>query len=72
MSENPNLAQSLHQSALYNFQNGLHEAITFQENAKTPQKNIGATSSQKVTPLGTEPHPTQAQQVGRNNKQISL
>jgi hypothetical protein len=72
MTENPNLSQSFHQSALYNFQNGLHEAITFQENAKTPQKNIEAISSEKVVPLGREPHPTQAQQVGPNNNQISL
>jgi hypothetical protein len=73
MSENPNYTQHSHQTALYNDQNGLHRAITFQESAKIPDKNFGATSSQKVTPLGTEPHPTEAQQVGpNNNNQISL
>ncbi len=72
MNENPNRAQPLHQTALYNSHNGLHKATTFQENAKIPQKNIEAISSEKVSPLGREPHPTQAQQVGTNNNQIAL
>ena len=71
MSGNPN---HLHQSTLYSNEGSLYLGIKFQESliATTPRKTIETISSEKVAPLGKVPHPTQAQQVGPNNNQISL
>ena len=73
MSENPN---HLHQSTLYSNEGSLYLGIKYQQSLKgliaTPGESIETRSSEKVAPIGREPHPTQAQQVGPNNNQISL
>jgi hypothetical protein len=72
MSGNPN---HLHQSTLYSNEGSLYLGIKFQKSLgnsiATPGESIETRSSEKVAPIGREPHPTQAQRM-ENNNQISL
>ena len=64
-----------HQTALYNNQNGLYNALKFQKESEqniTPSQNFGVTSSQKVTPMGLEPHPAGASQIKNTNSRASI